>query len=235
MVWMDVAPQAQSAFADIRNLSHANEISSTKYIFNASLGSIRFGQAETQKVQVYLVEDAHAVASAQKSIEELLLDLVDQKAIDEVFVEGASRKLDVDLLRAYPKQEDLRSIFDRMYERGELSGASVAALFSQFRIPWIGMENEEVYEKGIRFYLDAKRDFKKVQAQLNDVLIRIEEQKTTTYSKDYYEWNQLLKKWQDHGDGLRELLVKGEARVDLTVFPQLQKLREAMMQKTKMF
>jgi len=105
---------------------------------------------------VFLIQDAHSIPDAQRSLRDLTGYLREHYGVRAVALEGADGRLDPKLLRSFPDKDRLSKVFDGYLEAGELSGAAAASVLSSYRdIDYVGIEDRKLYETAIGVYLDG--------------------------------------------------------------------------------
>lgn len=104
---------------------------------------------------VILIQDAHAVGEAQKSIQETILHLTAHYEVPLVTLEGAYDELDATLLRSFPDPKILAGVIDGYLEKGELSGAATSSIFGPPSVKFYGMDDRVLYEKEIDAFLES--------------------------------------------------------------------------------
>ncbi|MBU3759424.1 MAG: MBL fold metallo-hydrolase, partial [Candidatus Omnitrophica bacterium] len=105
--------------------------------------------------RVILLQDAHSIADAQRSISQLTSFFQEKAGLRWVGLEGASGMLDPLLLASYPDQSILEEVLKSYLDAGEISGAVYAAVTGRQSTVFQGLENKELYQKGISAYLEA--------------------------------------------------------------------------------
>ncbi|MBI3316504.1 MAG: phosphotransferase [Candidatus Omnitrophica bacterium] len=95
---------------------------------------------------VFLIQDAHTIYDAQRSIQKLIEFLEKQYGVNLVGVEGAKGKLDTTLFRAFPENEIKAKVFNAYLEKGEWTGAQMAAIGNSKAL-YHGLEDWEIYKK----------------------------------------------------------------------------------------
>ncbi len=136
---------------------------------------------------VILIQDAHAVGDAQKSIRELTDYLSVEHSVKLFALEGASAPLDVLFFRSFPKHTKLQEVFESYLQRGEISGAAAGAVLNKAPAHYAGVENQSLYESGINLFLQASDQMVPWSAQLLDFETRVNSLKKNIYSPELLE------------------------------------------------
>ena len=105
---------------------------SSKIQVPQDLGSIEAEFHGRDKTPLILfLQDAHSVVDAQVHIQRLIDYFQKQYGVDLVLLEGGEGKLDPTLYRTFPDEKIKKQILDGYLERGELTGAQMAAIFGE--------------------------------------------------------------------------------------------------------
>ena len=188
------------------NPLHAQLVSPTLQITNRSISEIRSISipADLGKIQetfespsqgpvVVILQDAHSIPDAQRSIQKLIGFFQKEYGTDLVALEGAASDLDPQIFRSFPNKELLKKIFEQYFDRGELAGATAAAIFNETPAVYHGIEDWTLYEEGLRYFLDTMEMEEEIKARLNKFFGELEKEKDKTYSKDLLDIDHLLK------------------------------------------
>lgn len=115
---------------------------------------------------VILIQDAHAIPDAQKSIFQMLLHFEKKYGVRLIGLEGADGELDTKFFKSFPDKQKLKKVFRRYFNRGELTGGTAASLFSETPAVYRGLESWELYEKGLALYLAASEEAPRLNTAL---------------------------------------------------------------------
>lgn len=162
------------------------------------------------KQAVILIQDAHAIPEAQKNIQNLIEYFQREQGLRVVGLEGAASRIDPGIFRSFPDQERLKNIFQDYYDRGELTGGNAAAIFSPLKSGAVyqGVENWELYEEGLAFYLQAVKSQKKAFKKLAEEKAENQKAKAKNYSKKLLDLDLRVEAFYDGNLNLIELLEK---------------------------
>jgi hypothetical protein len=107
---------------------------------------------------VYIVQDIHCNASAQKSINQIISSLKKQykSKLNIVGVEGSSGSIDTSLIKDMPT-DIRRKIINYFLEHGYLSGAELYDIEHPNSISLYGIENDNLYTKNFRLLYESLR------------------------------------------------------------------------------
>ncbi|MSR77870.1 MAG: hypothetical protein EXS63_06575, partial [Candidatus Omnitrophica bacterium] len=159
-------------------------------LFPKELGHIEETHQGVLKPTVILVRDAHAVTSAQLSIQKIMEEVAKKYGVRASGVEGATGDFDSVLLRSFPDKTILNSVLSDYLKRGELTGPGTADFLNAARGKTSGLETWELYEKN---YFAWLRAWKVRQAALNEVEVSrktMDGKRLSLYSKElnaFYE------------------------------------------------
>ncbi len=144
---------------------------------------------------VFLIQDAHSIPDAQRSLEKLVEHLQGQYGVATVALEGAEGKLDPTLFKMFPDAEKRAAVFGGLIGSGELSGAAMASVLSPYKADYVGIENWGLYQEGVAAFLSGLEKQPEVNAQcatLNEELRRL---KAKYYSSEAKEFDARLAAW----------------------------------------
>jgi len=163
---------------------------------------------------VILIQDAHAIPDAQRNIQKLIEHFQKQYGVGLVALEGASSELDSRIFRSFPDKEILQKTFNEYFEKGELTGSTAAAIFSAEggsasggnETVFHGIENWELYEKGVELYLKAMEKEGTIGKQLEAAGRKLQTEKQRTYSKELLEVDKTLESFRRNDTDLVTVL-----------------------------
>jgi len=181
---------------------------------------------------VVVIQDAHAVTDAQARIQELIQYLQTTYQVDVVALEGGAGKLDPTLLRTFPDRFIKRKVVGEYFQRGELSGAEMAAILNSESAAYYGMEDWDLYEADYFAYLRALREKEGVLVQLKELKGDLDRERNRVFSRKLIGFHEHLEAFENENAYLLELLnylttFEG-ARQRLSDFPELWKLFESL-------
>ena len=173
----------------------------------AEMGKIVETYRGTGDKTVVLVQDAHSIPDAQRSIRSVLEFFQKSYGVSTVGLEGAASELDAQIFKSFPDKERLERTFDQYAARGELTGGSAAAIFSKAPAEYHGIEDWKLYEQGIALYLAATKAGEAAGQQLAEEEMKLEGEKATVYSKELLEVDRALRDFEANKIDLAALLV----------------------------
>ena len=108
------------------------ELRLSQAILPHELGTIEeVDQASSIGPAVILIQNAHAIADAQRNIQKIIEYFQRRYGIGLVAVEGASGTLDGQIFRSFPEKKLLQRVFSEYLQKGELSGTFAASIFNE--------------------------------------------------------------------------------------------------------
>lgn len=93
----------------------------TKIQIPEELGKVEEAFSGTGEKQVVLIQDAHSIPEAQRSIQKVIDYFQKEYGFRLVALEGASGPLDPEIFKSFPDPETLQKIFQEYFDRGELT------------------------------------------------------------------------------------------------------------------
>ncbi|HQB12618.1 MAG TPA: hypothetical protein PLX96_06565, partial [Candidatus Omnitrophota bacterium] len=157
---------------------------------------------------VVLIQDAHSIPDAQRSIQSAIDYFQTQYGISLVGLEGASEKLDPQIFRSFPDKELLRKTFDAYSQRGELTGGTAAALFNTSASAYYGIEDWSLYEAGVSYFLEATAMESEIEKILEPMEAALTREKEAVYSSALLEIDRSLADFDRNQIDLAQVLGK---------------------------
>ncbi len=157
---------------------------------------------------IILIQDAHAIPEAQKSIRKIIEFLHVRYGIDLVTLEGAAGKIDSTFLRNFPDKPRLEQAIDAYLSRGELSGAFAASILDSNEAAYFGIEDQKLYEEGISAFLEALRQRPGLESILEKEKGRLDALKEKIYSRSLLEIDHALNAFYEDPKGFLDLLIQ---------------------------
>ncbi len=120
------------------------------------------------KPAIYLIQDAHSIVGAQKSIQGILDLLMRKDHVSLVALEGASGPLATDLLRAYPDPVRLADVLWEEAGEGTLSGGEIESILGPGTAEFQGIEKRDIYDKNFEAFRKAHQAFESYGPSLDE-------------------------------------------------------------------
>lgn len=138
-----ILPPAQAQVLGTPEVS----LSRADFKIPAELGEIKqIIPSGTEKILIH-IQTAHGHFEAEENIQKILAYLKTHYQLNQLFLEGASHRLQPDLFRLFPQDPQLnQSVLKRLMERGELTGAESFLVGDPDAQGW-GMEDFESYHE----------------------------------------------------------------------------------------
>ena len=188
-------------------LSSATRLSLDRITIPEELGSIQTKvMAPGQNPSVILIQDAHAIVDAQMNIQGLIEYLQTQYGINLVALEGGKGTLDPTLFRSFPEGLVKKKVLGQYLERGELSGAEMAAVFNPKEAAYVGIEDWNLYEENYLAYLRAMQVKEKILKKLKVLKTQFDQKREKIYSPKLNEFHKHVEAFYEESSHLLELL-----------------------------
>lgn len=171
----------------LKNLSSDLRLLASDFSIPTHLGHVEEVYVGSSPQSVVLIQDAHVIADAQRSIWHLVEHFQETYGMDQIGVEGVKSKLDATLFKSFPDKEKLKELFEKFISDSELNGSSAAALFSEFPGDYFGIESWPLYEEGLFLFARAAREEVRLTEKFKSEEDLLNEQKKKTYSKELLE------------------------------------------------
>ncbi|MBP9865617.1 MAG: hypothetical protein KBC91_04345, partial [Candidatus Omnitrophica bacterium] len=179
------------------------------------IGKVDDSFTGTSNFKVIVVQDAHAIPDAQRSIRKAILYFHQKYGINLVALEGASAKLDARMLKSFPDKERLNKVLSEYFDQGELAGGTAAAISgikaednsaAGTRMIFQGVEDWPVYEEALGLYLEAMGKEKEVLEEVEGRRLKVEGEKQNQYSADLQKIDGAIKAFRGNSSDFMKTL-----------------------------
>ncbi len=195
----------------------------------SDLGSIQHEyRAETGKPFIIYIQDAHAIWDAQNNIQGLIQYFQEKFGVRLIAVEGGTGKMDPTLLRSFPDEFVKKKVLSKYLNRGELSGADMAAVFSPKAGTYYGIEDWDLYQANYLAYLGAMQNQEKALQKLRSLKADLDQSRKQLYSSGLNEFHEQVEAFQAEKTQLIELLKSLKGKIPLKPYPHLETLSRAL-------
>ncbi|MCB9800236.1 MAG: hypothetical protein H6757_05715 [Candidatus Omnitrophica bacterium] len=216
MITVTMCLQANTAYglpetsSGASSLSFENPFSLFDVTVPEAIGRIKekFEGPDRNGETLFIIQDAHAIPDAQRSIQKLIEHTQSAYGVRLVGLEGAASDLDAGIFKSFPDKDVLKKVFSDYFDCGEVSGGTAAAIFSDSPAVYHGIEDWELYKQGLRFFLAAANKEKEIEPRLNQLSQEIETEKTEIYSKELLAIDRALQSFGDNDSDLMSVLQK---------------------------
>ncbi len=173
-----------------------------------SLGTLQsfFLPEDTDKPLVIYIQDAHAVADAQKNIWGLIAHFQSAYPVRQVLLEGLSGRMDVTLLRSFPDSFIREKIMRDYFSRGEMTGAEMAAVLNPEGSSYEGLEDAGLYEENTRAYLEVSSNQPALHSEIQAQEKMLETKRRQFYSPAQKELHGLVEDFNSDTGRFFELI-----------------------------
>jgi hypothetical protein len=152
----------------------------------SQFGSVRkilVPKAGHQNKTVVHILDIHANAEAQTNISKTVQNLLQEKKLHKILLEGDSQSLPISNFRTYPNQDAVRQVVDVIFRDNKISGPIHAALVSKQSVPGvIGIDDARHHAANVQAYQDASRIQSETKKDLLKIRQSLEAEKRTALS-----------------------------------------------------
>lgn len=155
---------------------------------------------------ILLIQDAHAILDAQTNIQKLINYLQTQYGVNLVALEGGKGALDPTLFRTFPEGLVKKQVLGQYLDRGELSGAEMAAIFNPTEARYYGIEDWNLYEENYLAYLRAMEVREKLLEKLKGLKSQFDLEREKIYSPKLNEFHKHVEAFYEESAHLLELL-----------------------------
>ncbi|HTL46626.1 MAG TPA: FHA domain-containing protein [Verrucomicrobiae bacterium] len=155
---------------------------------------------------VILVQDAHGVPQAQRSIRNLIDYFEKTYGLDTIALEGASSRLNPLLFRSFPDPDLLKQVFKGYLENGELTGTSMAAIFNERQARYEGVEDWSLYEEGYAAFLQSLSESGEITARLDALEKEVIAAQEKNYAPDLLKVSRAVRDFEKDKSDLLQVL-----------------------------
>ncbi len=178
-----------------------------KILIPREMGSVQEDyRSKTGKPFVVFIQDAHAVVDAQSNIRELIRYFAQNYGMGLVALEGGAGRLDSLLLRTFPDEGLKKKVLADYLERGELSGAQLAAALNPEDASYFGIEDWPLYEAHYLAYLKAAKNEQAVLEALDGKEKELDAERAEVYSTGHNEFHEKVKAFRGERLSLLDFL-----------------------------
>lgn len=210
-----------------------------------------YAEGKVKHPPVVLVQDVHLNEEAQKNIAALLQELINQRQVGVVGVEGAFNPFDFSPFRSFPDKEITRNVTQDFLKKNLLAAPSYVGITSPVEIPlFVGVDDPVHYQKNVEAYLTSRDQKPMIVKNLELMDLQLLETKRKVFSEKTLEFDALssahnkneiglgsyvtkLQEWGGHVDKDSNLQIfleayKLESSLD---FKQIEKERRSVMER----
>lgn len=180
---------------------------------------------------VIYVQDAHSIIDAQNHIQEIIRFFQEKYGVKTVAVEGGSGEMDPTLLRSFPDVFLKEKVMKEYLTRGEMTGASLAAVLNSGRGRYHGLENWNLYEQNYLAYLQAQQVREDLLGALEKALEQLNQDSARVFSSELKQFQQARADFYDEKIDLVSFLKKvhpGDAAGLKKDYPEIALLLETI-------
>ena len=152
------------------------------------------------------IQDIHRNREAQTNIGKTVQELINQKTVDLVALEGAFGPMDFSWYRAYPHQDAVKAVADYLLQDNRISGPVHAALrlrSGQALPVFVGVDEKNHYDANVEAYRRAAPLVASLKKTTEQKFHELREMKAHTF-------NPALKDFDDHVRAYRNGSLRGE-------------------------
>ncbi len=148
--------------------------------------------AGNQSTPIVLIQDVHLNAEAQSNIASILQELIDQKQVGIVGVEGAFNALPLAPFREFPDKEIARTVASSLMEHNMLAAPSYVGITSPTEPPlFLGVDDPQHYASNVNAYLESQKIKSQAVESLKKMKAELADSKNKTFSKDLRTFDDL--------------------------------------------
>lgn len=156
-----------------------------------NLGTIRKVLNPTQSEKIVLhIQDIHRNPEAQKNIEQVIRQLIQNKFISLVALEGAFGPIPIENFRSFPDQQSVRDVVAYYQRENEITGPMAAAFLSPVEVPrFVGIDHKIHYDANVNAYHASRFKTARTTDDLASELASLNTVKQTTFHKELLDFD----------------------------------------------
>jgi serine/threonine protein phosphatase PrpC len=147
---------------------------------------------------VIYVQNAHANQDAERNTRNLITHFEEKNNLRLILLEGGSGALDSLFFKSFPDEKLKEQVLFDYLKKGDLSGGEVASILdTDHDARYYGIENQDLYERNKKAFLDAISNEKKILNELDQYEIGIRDQISYLLSEEakiFYEKKEALRR-----------------------------------------
>lgn len=195
------------------------------------LGKIEIRKRGASSRWIIHIQDVHAHFTAQENIAAILDHLNALYGITTVAVEGGWSSSDLPESWALPSSREKQDLAKALLEEDYLTGPPYAALFSQSPINLVGIEDESLYEKNRRVYLNRADHQTATASLIESFETNIKSEKGRLFNPDLKKFDFALSHFRE-GKKAEEFIpsvvaMAVERQIDLADLDQIELFKQA--------
>jgi hypothetical protein len=154
----------------------------------ASVGTVRSisipANKKSSKTVIHF-QDVHMNPEAQQNIGKAIQELVSQKKVDLVALEGAFGPMDFSVFRKFPYSDSVKAVADYLLKENKISGAVYTAFTSPAEIPpFVGVDQLQHYNANVNAYKASAPLVKKYKDQFLAQERVLNQEASKTFNKE---------------------------------------------------
>ena len=144
-----------------------------------------YDSGERHQPVVTVIQDIHLNPEAQTNIASLLQNLIQQKKVGMVGVEGAFTPFDFARLRSFPDPKKTKEVLNAFTQKNLLAAPSYVGVTSDVEPPlFMGIDDRAHYDANVKAYLDSREVKTKALQQLEKSKKILADSKAKLFSAD---------------------------------------------------
>jgi len=148
------------------------------------LGKIQESYQGKQKKLIIHIQDAHCHYDAQKKAAEMLKNLIRNRGVKLILVEGGSGDVSLSYLRDYGTQELREEVAEEYLKKGEIAGEEYLDIISDLEFSLYGVETDELYNAHLDTFWKVDSFQKKALEESSYIQRLADNLKKYIYNKD---------------------------------------------------
>lgn len=157
-------------------------------------GSIQdvYDSGNDKNPSIVLLQDIHLNSEAQTNIAAVLQELIDQKQIGAVGVEGAFGNFDFSSFREFPDKKLIKKVAETFLNKNLIAAPSFVGVTSPGQLPtFVGVDDMSHYGANVQAYLSSIDSKEKTTEKIRKIKLDLTQQKQKIFSPELKRFDDL--------------------------------------------
>ncbi len=144
--------------------------------------TLRAGSPTNRKIVIH-IQDVHGNSEAQTNIAKAVRELIDQRKIDLVALEGAFGPMNFSWYQHYPHQDSVKAVADYLLKEKRISGPVHVAM-TRGGVRFVGIDHQEHYDANVAAVRTSARLAPLYKKKLRTIIQTLEAEKSQAFNPD---------------------------------------------------
>lgn len=164
-------------------------------------GTVRNVSVDTKRPSqktVIHIQDVHMNREAQINISKTVQELINNKKVDLVALEGAFGPIDLTSFHTFPHQDTVQKVAEYLLKQNKIQGPLYIALTNPIQIPsLVGVDDFKHYTANVEAYKEASQLMKPYRKKLKRDAHRLNKEKQREFSSELLAFDRAVQAYED--------------------------------------